>query len=153
MIKSCKTAHTEEIMDLLDKMSSCLSEISEQLELLDELREEIEGEFEDCMDDFDVLETALSQCENELNEIRWPASEADKKIVLQKLFLFDSVTPMTSSERFSVYNRILSCEFCHGDICWEAGNHLKELRKADLPFDEEIPFEKIYSGSAANLFS
>ena len=152
MTSSCKTSHAEEIMDLLDKMSSCLTEISEQLELLDELREEIEGEFEDYSDDVDALETALSQCEDELSETRQTEfSEADKKAVLQKLFLFDSVTPMTSSERISVYNRILSGECCRGDICLEAGNHLRELRKAGLPFDDEIPFDNKYSESAANL--
>ena len=152
MIKSCKTPHTEEIMDLLDRMSSCLSEIGEQLELLDELREEIEGELEDYSDDVDALETALSQCEDELSETRRPVlSEADKKAVLQKIFLFDSVTPMTSSERTSVYNWILSDECSRGDICWEASNYLQKLRKADLPFSEELPFEKIYSDSAANL--
>ena len=152
MSKPCKTSHSEEIMDLLDKMSSYLSEIGEQLELLDEFREEIEGEFEDYTEEVDALENALSQCEDELSESRRPAfSEADKKAVLQKLFLFDSVTPMTSSERVSVYNRILSDECCHSDICWEAGNYLKELRKADFPFDAEIPFDKVYSESVANL--
>ena len=60
-------------------------------------------------------------------------------------------TGMTSSERISVYNWILSGECFHGDICWEAGNRLKELRKSDHPFDEEIPFEKIYNELAANL--
>lgn len=152
MIRSCKTSHTEELMDLLDRMSSCLSEIGEQLELLGELREEIEGEVEDYTDDVDALETALGQCEDELSESRRTAlSETEKKAILQKMFLFDAVTPMTSSERISVYNWILSDECSHDDICWEAGNYLKEIRKADHPFNEELPFEKIYSESAANL--
>lgn len=152
MDRSRKASHTEEIAELLDKMSSYISDISEQLELLDELREEIEGELEDYSDDVDALENALSQCENELSESRRSAfSETDKKAVLQKLFLFDSVTPMTSSERLSVYGSILSDECSHDDICWEAGNYLKELRKTDHPFDEEIAFDKIYSESATNL--
>ena len=145
MRKTCKAHHEEEIRVLLDKFSSCIEDIEEKLELLNELRDEIDGEFDDYTEEQSELEFAYAQCADELHDVRSSLPSSDKKEILQKILLFDSVTPMTQPERLAVFSHVLSEYKNTADACWSAGNYLTEYRKNaaesepyELPFDADI---------------
>jgi hypothetical protein len=147
MNKTRKTHHAEEIRKLLEYLSTCITEISERLELFSELRDEIDSEFDEYTDEMNELEFAYAHLAEELEDVRAALPTEDKKEILQKLFMFDAVTPMTQPERTAVYSFILSCQESTKDVCWSAGHYLTEYRRdnsfncneeSGLPFDTDV---------------
>jgi predicted nuclease with TOPRIM domain len=154
MNKTCETHHVEEIRKLLGNLSTCITDISEKLELIDELRDEIDSEFDEYTNEMNELEFTYAHLTEELEDVRAALPTADKKEILQKLFMFDAVTPMTQPERTAVYSFILSGQESTKDVCWSAGQYLTEYRR-DNSFicygESELPFETNVEETVANL--
>jgi hypothetical protein len=152
MDKACESHHAEDIRLLLSKISSCITDIGGQLELLDELREEIGSEFDEYTDETEELESAYAYLADELHDARAALPISDKKEILQKLFMFDAVTPMTQPERIAVFSFVLSSQVNTADVCWNAGHYLTEYRKdARQNEDGELPFDTNIEETVANL--
>ena len=132
------TSRAHAVSELLDKMSSCIEELNEQLEELAELREDMEGEFEAYNDESTELTNALEQYIEERDAGQ--DLQTDTGTVLEKLFLFDSITPMTQPERAAVYQWALTSKNMPEDICNAAGKYLKEYREGYRNFSD-LPFE------------
>lgn len=138
MINTDMASREHAVSELLDQMSSCIEELNERLEQLAELREDMESEFETYSDETSELTGALEQYIEEQSSRQ--IQPADTETILEKLFLFDSITPMTQPERIAVYQQILSGQNVPADICSAAGSYLKNYREgcggsSDLPFE------------------
>jgi hypothetical protein len=152
MDKNNNTCHAEEIRLLLDKLACWIGDIEDELELLSDLHKDIGSEFEAYSDETDELEYALAQCTDELERTREFIPKSDKKEILQKLFMFDTVTPMTQPERIAVYNAVLSGQETTVDVCWSAGHYLNEYRRNSRQSEEcELPFDTSVEELVANL--
>ena len=152
MDKACESHHAEEIRLLLEKISSCITDIGEQLELLDELREEICSELDEYTEETEELEFASAHLAEELNDAKAALPISDNKEILQKLFMFDAVTAMTQPERIAVFSFVLSGQENTVDVCWNAGHYLTEYRRdARQSEDGELPFDTSIEETVANL--
>lgn len=101
---------------------------------------------------FVVTGTHFAQCTDELERTREFIPKSDKKEILQKLFMFDTVTPMTQPERIAVYNAVLSGQETTVDVCWSAGHYLNEYRRNSRQSEEcELPFDTSVEELVANL--
>lgn len=99
-----------------------------------------------------VTGTHFAQCTDELERTREFIPKSDKKEILQKLFMFDTVTPMTQPERIAVYNAVLSGQETTVDVCWSAGHYLNEYRRNSRQSEEcELPFDTSVEELVANL--
>ena len=142
------TIRIQAISDILDKMSSCIDALTERLEQLTELRDEAECEFEIYSDESKERNAALEQyIEDYCTEKNTCMTETGT--VLDQLFQFDSITPMTQPERAAVYHWILSEQHESADICIAAAGFLKAYRDF---FRVIIELENIHSHCRAPLF-